>query len=68
MKLTKFGKRTFALIALAIIAIALVIGAVILLGNNAWRLCLGQKAYNVLYMAVCLPVGIASILKLTDHI
>ena len=34
MKLTKFGRRTFALIALALILIALAIGAVLVLTDT----------------------------------
>ena len=66
MKLTKFGKRTFALIALALVIIALIIGAVAIF-TGSWHLSMTtNKAYNVFYMAVCLPVGIGVAMKLKD--
>lgn len=66
MKLTKFGKRTLALIALAVILIALAVGAVLVL-TDTWHISMdAHKAYNVLFMAVCLPVGIGVAMKLKD--
>ncbi len=66
MKLTKFGKRTLALIALAVILIALAVGAVLVL-TDTWHISMdAHKAYNVLYMAVCLPEGIRVAMKLKD--
>lgn len=69
MKLTKFGKKTFALIAIVLIAIALIIGAVLMF-TGVWHINYSQttKAYNVVYMAVCLPIGIAGAIKLTDFL
>lgn len=68
MRLTKFGKRTLALIALAIVLIALAIGAVLVL-TDTWHISMdAHKTYNVVYMAVCLPVGIAATIMLKDHI
>ena len=67
MKLTKFGRRTFALIALALILIALAIGAVLVL-TDTWHISMdAHKVYNVVYMAVCLPVGIGAAMKLKDY-
>lgn len=68
MKLTKFGKRTLALIALAVILIALAVGAVLVLTDTLRISMDARKAYNVLYMAVCLPVGIGMAMKLKDFI
>jgi len=66
MKLTKFGKRTLALIALAVILIALAVGAVLVL-TDTWHISMdAHKAYNVLFMSVCLPVGIGVAMKLKD--
>ena len=66
MKLTKFGKRTLALIALALVLIALIIGAVMVF-TDKWHINLAaHKAYNVVYMAVGLPAGIAAAMKLGD--
>lgn len=67
MKLTKFGRRTFALIALALIIMALIIGAVAIF-TGSWHLNIASnKVYNVFYMAVCLPVGIGVAMKLKDY-
>ena len=66
MKLTKFGRRTFALIALALIIMALIIGAVAIF-TGSWHLSMdSNKVYNVFYMAVCLPVGVGLAVKLKD--
>ena len=68
MKLTKFGKKTLILIALALILIALAVGAVLVL-TDTWHISMdAHKAYNVVYMAGCLPVGIAVTIILKDHI
>lgn len=67
MKLTEFGKRTLALIALALIVIALVVGAVLVLTDTRHISMDAHKAYNVLYMAVCLPVGVGVAMKLIDY-
>ncbi|MBO4561183.1 MAG: hypothetical protein J5705_04350 [Bacteroidaceae bacterium] len=62
MKLTHFGKRVFALIV-----IALIVGAVAIF-KDSWHLSMdSNKAYNVIYMAVLLPVGIGVALKLKDR-
>ncbi|MBR4404839.1 MAG: hypothetical protein IKW84_00070 [Bacteroidaceae bacterium] len=67
MKLTHFGKRVFALIILALIVIALIVGAVAIF-KDSWHLSMdSNKAYNVIYMAVLLPVGIGVALKLKDR-
>ena len=66
MKLTKFGRKVFALIILAIIIIALIVGAVAVF-KDSWHLSMdSNKAYNVFYMAVCLPVGVGLAVKLKD--
>lgn len=66
MKLTKFGKRVFTLIILALILIALIIGAVAVF-KDSWHLSMdSNKVYNVFYMAVCLPAGIGVAMKLKD--
>lgn len=68
MKLTNFGKKTFAVLAIVLILVALSIGAVLVF-TGQWHLSLlTSKAYNVVYMAICLPIGIAGVLKLTDFI
>ena len=66
MRLTRFGKRTLALIALVLLFIMLAIGAVLVL-TDTWHINLSaHKAYNVFYMAVCLPAGIGAAMKLKD--
>ena len=69
MKLTNFGKKTFAWLAIILIATALIVGAVLML-TGIWQPSFSEvkKAFNVIYMAVCLPVGIAGALKLKDFI
>lgn len=68
MRLTKFGKRTLALIALPLILIALILGAVLVV-TDTWRISMdAHKLFNVFYMAVCLPVGIEVAMKLKDYL
>jgi hypothetical protein len=66
MKLTKFGKRTFALIAIALIVMALIIGAVAIFTGSWHPNMAANKVYNVIYVAVCLPVGVGAAMKLKD--
>jgi hypothetical protein len=55
-KLTQFGKRVMATMAL-IVASAAVIGlGFMILGNQACKLHINQQAFNVLAIMVVLPI------------
>ena len=56
IKLSPYGRKLFAWVGLIAAASALVTGAVLCVGDGAWRLHIGQMFYNIMFIAFVMPV------------
>ena len=64
MRLTDFGKRTLSVVALVMLAMVFLTGSVICLCEYSYWLGIGQKAYNVLFICMVMPMCVAGSVKL----
>ena len=59
MKLTKYGKKVLSRTAAAAALLVMITGAIMMLTDKITWLMSGSKVYNVLYIAVIMPVCFA---------
>ena len=67
-KLTPYGRRLFAWTGLIAAASVLVAGAVLCVADGAWRLYIGQMFYNIMFIAVVMPVCLVAIINCIEVI